>query len=67
MVHALRSMGSAAMNFTQVAMGGLDLYWYVTTPVTSILERSLVSAGRSGVGTWPTGSKSLAHHVFPTP
>ena len=29
MVHALRSMGSAAMNYTQVAMGGLDLYWYV--------------------------------------
>ena len=50
MVHALRSIGSAAMNYTQVAMGGLDLYWYVTTSVISVLECSLVSAGRSGVG-----------------
>ena len=50
MVHALRSIGSAAMNYTQVAMGGLDLYWYVTTSVISVLVCSLVSAGRSGVG-----------------
>lgn len=29
MVHSLRSIGSAALNFAMVAGGGLDLYWYV--------------------------------------
>lgn len=29
MVHSLRSMGSAALNFAAVASGTLDLYWYV--------------------------------------
>lgn len=27
MVHGLRSLGSAAMNYAMVASGGLDLYW----------------------------------------
>ena len=29
MAHALRSMGSAALNYSMVAQGGLDMYWYV--------------------------------------
>ena len=29
MVHGLRSLGSAAMNYAMVASGGLDLYWSV--------------------------------------
>jgi myo-inositol-1(or 4)-monophosphatase len=29
MVHSLRSIGSAALNFAMVAGGGLDLYWYI--------------------------------------
>ena len=29
MVHSLRSIGSAALNYGMVAGGGLDLYWYV--------------------------------------
>ena len=28
MVHSLRSMGSAALNFAAVASGTLDIYWY---------------------------------------
>jgi myo-inositol-1(or 4)-monophosphatase len=28
MVHSLRSIGSAALNFGMVARGNLDLYWY---------------------------------------
>ena len=28
MVHSLRSIGSAALNYGMVAGGGLDLYWY---------------------------------------
>ena len=28
MAHSLRSMGSAALNFSMVAQGGLDMYWY---------------------------------------
>lgn len=27
MVHSLRSLGSAAMNFSMVAQGGFDMYW----------------------------------------
>ncbi|KIM70025.1 hypothetical protein SCLCIDRAFT_1207293 [Scleroderma citrinum Foug A] len=29
MVHSLRSLGSAAMNFSMVAQGGFDMYWEV--------------------------------------
>lgn len=29
MAHALRSVGSAALNFAMVAQGGLDLYWEI--------------------------------------
>lgn len=29
MVHSLRSIGSAALNFGMVAGGGLDLFWYI--------------------------------------
>lgn len=31
MVHSLRSLGSAALNFANVASGGLDIYWYACT------------------------------------
>lgn len=27
MAHSIRSMGSAALNYSMVAQGGLDLYW----------------------------------------
>lgn len=27
MAHGMRSIGSAALNYAQVASGGLDLYW----------------------------------------
>ena len=27
MAHALRSIGSAALNYSLVAQGGLDMYW----------------------------------------
>ena len=29
MAHSLRSIGSAALNFSMVAQGGMDVYWYV--------------------------------------
>ncbi|KAH7886280.1 myo inositol monophosphatase [Phlebopus sp. FC_14] len=29
MVHSLRSLGSAALNFAMVAQGGLDMYWEI--------------------------------------
>jgi myo-inositol-1(or 4)-monophosphatase len=29
MAHSLRSMGSAALNFSMVAQGGLDMYWEI--------------------------------------
>lgn len=40
------------MNYTQVATGGLDLYWYIHHYFGHILGYLLThSAGRSGVGT----------------
>lgn len=33
MVHSLRSMGSAALNFCAVAAGQIDLYWVCFSPV----------------------------------
>jgi len=29
MAHSLRSLGTAALNFSMVAQGGMDMYWYV--------------------------------------
>jgi myo-inositol-1(or 4)-monophosphatase len=29
MVHSLRSLGSAALNFAHVASGGMDIYWLI--------------------------------------
>ncbi|CAE6421487.1 unnamed protein product [Rhizoctonia solani] len=29
MIHSLRSLGSAALNFVNVASGGLDIYWEI--------------------------------------
>ena len=34
MAHSLRSVGSAALNFALVAQGALDLYWYVSSPLS---------------------------------
>lgn len=34
MAHSLRSMGSAALNFSMVAQGGTDMYWYVIAFLT---------------------------------
>ena len=43
MAHSLRSLGSAALNFSMIAQGGMDMYWYVVTHLTLVLlyERSL--------------------------
>lgn len=51
MVHALRSLGSSAMNFATVAQGGLDLYWYVS--VISVFVPTDQEAGKlaAGLGT----------------
>ena len=48
MVHALRSLGSSAMNFATVAQGGLDLYWYVS--VISVFVPTDQEAGKSAAG-----------------
>lgn len=29
MAHSLRSLGSAALNYSHVAQGALDIYWFV--------------------------------------
>ena len=34
MAHSLRSIGSAALNFSMVAQGGMDMYWYVVVHLT---------------------------------
>ena len=38
MAHALRSLGSAALNYAMVAQGGLDMYWCVE--IRSLLATS---------------------------
>ena len=55
MVHALRSMGSAAMNYTQVASGGLDLYWYVATSAT--VPPSVLIRFCREIGCWCVNSR----------
>ena len=62
MVHALRSMGSAAMNYTQVAMGGLDLYWYVITPPMFVLGCSLVFCRE--IGCWCVAKRGRNHSLI---
>ncbi|ELU41149.1 myo inositol monophosphatase [Rhizoctonia solani AG-1 IA] len=50
MVHSLRSLGSAALNFANVASGGLDIYWY--DPLSPILRICAeYKTGKSVVGT----------------
>ena len=43
MVHSLRYMGSAALNFSMVAQGGIDMYWYVVVllAIASLCEALL--------------------------
>lgn len=36
MAHSLRSLGSAALNFSMVAQGGMDVYWYVVAFATLV-------------------------------
>lgn len=43
MVHSLRSMGSAALNFCAVAAGQIDLYWVFISPVALGLDSLLTS------------------------
>lgn len=51
MAHSLRSLGSAALNFSMVAQGGMDLYWYLTF-FPSSLWSSKFNAHRE-IGCWP--------------
>lgn len=54
MVHSLRSVGSAALNYALVAQGGLDLYWW-GSPVS--LSRAMLIDERPStsreIGCWP--------------
>ena len=50
MVHSLRSLGSAALNFAMVAGGGLDLYWYIFLSFYISRGSNLNWLGRLAVG-----------------
>jgi hypothetical protein len=41
MAHSLRSTGSAALNFSMVAQGGMDMYWYVFVMLLTLASRYL--------------------------
>ena len=47
MAHSLRSMGSAALNFSMVAQGGMDMYWCVVMllDIASLYE-GILCAGK---------------------
>ena len=47
MAHSLRSLGSAALNFSMVAQGGMDMYWYATArPAPALFFENLLCAGK---------------------
>lgn len=51
MAHSLRSLGSAALNYSMVAQGGLDLYWCVLPPfIWTIFEFSGIGKLDVGLG-----------------
>ena len=62
-------MGSAAMNYTQVAMGGLDLYWYVTNPLVFFFlgPHALTPQGDRLLVRARTRYRVLTHHMPRTP
>ena len=49
MVHSVRSIGSAALNYGMVAGGGLDLYWYIYSYFQSCRGWNL----NREIGCWP--------------
>ena len=49
MVHSLRSLGSAALNYSMVAQGGMDLYWYLAFYPCSLR----LSEFNREIGCWP--------------
>jgi len=75
MAHSLHSMGSAALNFSLVAQGALDMYWFVSLFLfgTIWLTEQLGHVTLREVGCWyvsalvarsPVCSISIADRVF---
>ena len=51
MAHALRSIGSAALNYSLVAQGGLDMYWCVVSSLR-LAECGVDSSVCREIGCW---------------
>lgn len=73
MCHSLRSMGSAALNYTQVASGCLDLYWEIGCWAWDVCAGTVIAleAGGKcyGKGGKPfdvdgSGQDLMGHHFF---
>ncbi|KAI0789417.1 hypothetical protein C8Q75DRAFT_718473 [Abortiporus biennis] len=48
MAHSLRSLGSAALNYSMVAMGGLDIYWEIGCWPWDICAGSIIAQEAGG-------------------
>ncbi|KDQ51105.1 hypothetical protein JAAARDRAFT_41378 [Jaapia argillacea MUCL 33604] len=59
MAHSLRSMGSAALNFSMVAQGGLDLYWEIGCWPWDICAGTVIAQEAGGL---VTGSSKCSHN-----
>ncbi|PCH34177.1 inositol monophosphatase [Wolfiporia cocos MD-104 SS10] len=55
MAHSLRSLGSAALNFSMVAQGGMDIYWEIGCWPWDICAGSIIA---QEAGCFVTGSHS---------
>jgi len=64
MAHSLRSMGSAALNFSMVAQGGLDLYWEIGCWAWDVCAGIVIA---QEAGCLVTGSRECPHDGEITP
>ena len=51
MAHSLRSLGSAALNFSMVAQGGMDMYWYAAVVFVALASCLTIDPCRE-IGCW---------------
>jgi myo-inositol-1(or 4)-monophosphatase len=66
MAHSLRSMGSAALNFSMVAQGGLDMYWEIGCWPWDVCAGIVIAEEAGGIvtGSHDAFASSLSNGTF---